>query len=190
MKNPLTLFLVVLILGTTVAGCGAQAAADGPPEINYGRDICIECGMIISDDRFAAAYRLDDGTEKLFDDLGDLILHAREAGELESVEVWVSDFHEKVLVSAEGAFFVPTLGVASPMGHGILAFEDHERAEATAHALEGEVIEWETVKALPVIGKLVGDHHHEHAEGDGMGDGDSGHDDQEHGDHGHDDHDH
>jgi copper chaperone NosL len=142
-----------------VSACGGVATASGPPDINYGRDICIECGMIIDDPRFAATYRLTDGTEKVFDDLGGLIVQGRETSELEGAEVWVSDFEEEVLINADGAFYVPTMGVTSPMGHGILAFSDESRAMEVAADLGGEVLDWETTQQLPVVDGLVGHHH-------------------------------
>jgi len=151
---------MLVVLALVVAACGGTAGASGPPEINYGRDICIECGMIIDDPRFAAGYRLSDGTEKTFDDLGGLIIQGREFDELQSAEVWVSDFEDKVLIAAADAFYVPTMGVNSPMGHGILAFSEESRAVAVATDLGGEVIGWEVVTELPVVEGLVG-HHHE-----------------------------
>ena len=158
MRRVRTVALVVLF-ALVGAGCGGAASADGPPEINYGRDICVHCGMMINDDRFAAAYTLGDGTEKKFDDIGGLLIHAREMGEVGEATVWVSDFDEKVLIDAKTAFFVPTLGVTSPMGHGILAFATRERAEAFAADLGGTVITWEEVLALPVDHGLLGEHH-------------------------------
>ena len=176
-KNALALALIT-ILAVAIAGCGGTAAASEAPEINYGRDICIECGMIIDDPRFAAAYRTADGTEKKFDDLGGLLITGRELGDLEGSRIWVSDFEEKTLIDARTAFFVPTLGVNSPMGHGILAFADRSRAEALAGDLDGEVIDWEMVLELPVIEGLVGHHHAEHDEMDDMDDmGDHDHED-------------
>jgi copper chaperone NosL len=160
------LLTVLVMVGLVLAACDS-GEAEGPPEINYGRDICIECGMIIDDPRFAAAYQLSDGTEKTFDDLGGLIVDGRESGVLTKADVWVSDFENEVLVEAKSAFFVPTLGVVSPMGHGILAFSDLSRAEATAEGLDGEVIRWDAVVGLPVIDGLVGDHHEEHEDHDG-----------------------
>lgn len=157
--------MLLAVLTILLAACGGATAA-GPPEINYGRDICIECGMIIEDPRFAATYRLDDGTEKIFDDLGGLIIKGRETGDLESgATVWVSDFDDEVLIESETAFYVPTMGVASPMGHGILAFSEESRALATAEDLGGEVITWETVLELPVMDGLVGHHHSDMDEG-------------------------
>lgn len=116
--------------------------------------------MIIEDPRFAASYRLDDGTEKLFDDLGGLIIEGRDSGALASgAVVWVSDFDDEVFIVSESAFYVPTVGVTSPMGHGILAFAEESRALKTAEDLGGEVITWETVVELPVMDGLVGHHH-------------------------------
>lgn len=162
-----TLWLLAAALMLLVVACGTGSAS-GPPEINYGRDICIECGMIIDDPRFAAAYTLEDGSEKKFDDLGGLIVHAREVGELDSAEVWVHDFETEDWLEATQAFYVPTLGVTSPMGHGILAFADKDRAVQTADVLGGEVISWAEVRELPVMEGLLGHHHDEDAEGSDM----------------------
>jgi len=154
----LRLFASLVLSGLVLTACGSSEKI-GPPEINYGRDVCIECGMIIDDPRFAATYRLDDGTEKVFDDLGGLIIRGRETDELESAAVWVSDFDEETLIDATTAFFVPTVGVTSPMGHGILAFEDENRAQVIAMDLGGEVIRWDTVVELEVVDGLLGSHH-------------------------------
>jgi len=150
--------LIVLAMALTAAGCAA-AEATGPPEINYGRDICIECGMIIDEARFAAAYRLPDGTEKIFDDVGGLIIQSRETGAVDSASIWVHDFETEEWIEAEAAFYVPTMAVPSPMGHGILSFADEERAMRFAHDLGGEVLRWEVVIDLPVVEGLVGHHH-------------------------------
>ena len=156
MRKRLAIFLLLAMVATA---CGQPASADGPPEINYGRDICIECGMIVDDARFAAAYRAADGTERVFDDLGGLIIYGRESGELAAASVWVSDFEQEVMIDAESAFYVPTLGIASPMGHGILAFSDRARADSTAADLDGQVITWAVAMELPVVEGLVGQHH-------------------------------
>lgn len=153
--------LVLTMLCLVSTACSDTGQADSPPEVNYGRDICIECGMIIDDPRFAAVYRLEDGTDRRFDDLGGLVLYGRETGELETALVWVSDFEDETLIDAETAHFVPTRGVASPMGHGILAFSERDRAEEMANSLDGEVIDWSTVKDLPVVDGLVGHQHDE-----------------------------
>ncbi|MCP3858472.1 MAG: hypothetical protein GY704_02370, partial [Phycisphaeraceae bacterium] len=68
---------VVVVLAGLTTSCSDRADANGPPEITYTRDICIECNMIISEPRFAAAYRLDDGEAKAFDGIGEMVKHGR-----------------------------------------------------------------------------------------------------------------
>ena len=150
--------IVVMVVALAAAAC-STAEATGPPEINYGRDICIECGMVIDEARFAAAYRLADGSENVFDDVGGLIIHGRETGDLAAASVWVHDFETEEWVEARDAFYVPTIAVASPMAHGILSFSDEERAMRFAEDLGGEVLGWEVVVDLPVVEGLVGHHH-------------------------------
>jgi copper chaperone NosL len=151
--------IAAVMLATLVAaGCG-EANATAPPEINYGRDICAACGMIVTEPRFATAYRPAGGTEKVFDDLGDMILYGREHGELETAAVWVHDFETEEWIEASDAFYVATTSTGTPMGHGILAFSDAERAQQAATDLDGEVITWDIVTHLPVENGLLGEHH-------------------------------
>ena len=152
---------LIVVASLLTAACNA-ADASGPPEINYGRDLCIECGMIISEAKFATAYRAADGAERIFDDVGDMIVYLEKTGEHAAPEsIWVHDFETEEWVAASDAHFVPTLSVASPMGHSIVAFSDMGRATAFAQSVDGEVIPWTTVAALPIVEGLVGEHHHE-----------------------------
>lgn len=151
--------VAALLLLTIIASACGQAEANGPPEINYGRDICTGCGMSVDDPRFATAYRPEAGTDKVFDDLGGMIIYARQSGELESSAAWVHDFETEEWIVADEAFYVPTGDVATPMGHGILAFSTRARADAFATGVGGEVITWDAVIELPVEDGLLGDHH-------------------------------
>ena len=148
------------MLGSLVAACGGAEAAAGPPEIKYGRDVCVECNMVISEARFAAAYRMGDGTEKKFDDIGGMLKHGRENSEIADAVAWVHDFHTEQWIEAQAAFYVPTRSVATPMAHGIVAFADLEIAREFAIGVDGEVIDWDTVLLLPIVDGLVG-HQHE-----------------------------
>lgn len=149
---------LVALLALVMSACGSSEAT-GPPEINYGRDICTGCGMTVDDPRFAAAYRPAEGTEKVFDDVGGMVIYGRDHGELETSKIWVHDYETEEWVAADAAFFVPTQSVPTPMGHGILAFASQERAEAFAADLGGTIISWEEVTALPVDDGLLGEHH-------------------------------
>lgn len=150
----------VMLLSVVLAACGAGSDASGPPDIQYGRDVCVQCGMIINEEKFAAAYTLDDGTEKSFDDVGGLVLHQRETGDSLNLDnTWVHDYETVEWVDVQNAYFVATLSVSTPMGHSILSFSDEERAQAFASSVGGEVVLWDVVFAMPAQDGLIGPHH-------------------------------
>ena len=61
-----------------LAGCGGAADTTQPPEILYGQDVCDECDMIISEEKYAAAYWTEEGEARRFDDVGEmLVFHGR-----------------------------------------------------------------------------------------------------------------
>lgn len=148
------------LLALTLGACAGAADAQGPPDITYGRDICLQCGMIINEEKLAAAYTLTDGTEKIFDDLGGLLLHQRATGDpIDPEHTWVHDFETAEQVDVANAYFVATLSVSTPMGHSIVAFTHEERAASFASDVGGEVIRWNAVFAMPERDGLVGSHH-------------------------------
>ncbi|MCZ7536641.1 MAG: nitrous oxide reductase accessory protein NosL [Acidimicrobiia bacterium] len=111
--------------------------------------------MIISDERYASAYRGADGAEHLFDDPGDLLSAAIEAGALEDAEVWVHDFDTKEWLGAESAFYVVGgEGFVSPMGWGIVAYADKTDAEASADDSRGRVVAWKDLVGMARSGDL------------------------------------
>lgn len=165
MRASLACLLAAVLLAT---GCGSSDAT-APPDIKYGRDLCTQCGMIIMEARFATAYRSDDGTEKKFDDLGGMVLHLRATGyDPDPSNVWVHDYETEEWITAAAAHFVPTLSVATPMGHSILAFADRGVADRFASDIDADVIDWMTVLVLPDTGGLVGDHHVVPSDGHGQ----------------------
>ena len=76
------------------------------------------------------------------------------------------DFETEEWLTVGEAFYVPTLSVATPMGHSILAFANEARATAFANDVDGEVILWDVVEELPAAEGLVGHHHMGHDEAD------------------------
>jgi copper chaperone NosL len=142
-------FLATALL--LVAACGQ---ADGPPEIAYGRDICDRCGMIISEPRWAAAYRLPDGAEYKWDDVGALLVDAQQRGELEGATVWVHDFESEVWLDAPTATYVVGAALVSPMAYGVAAFAEEERADALILAAGGKRMNWSELVELTKDGEL------------------------------------
>ena len=60
MRNILTITILLVLF---LAACTARASQPTPPKIHYGEDICTDCGMIISEPRFASAYAVEQEPE-------------------------------------------------------------------------------------------------------------------------------
>jgi len=133
----------LLLISMVATGCSNQAAASGPPEIVLGRDLCVSCGMLITEERFAAAYRID-GDERRFDDIGGMLLYGTESEELEAAsdDAWVHDWESRTWLRASNAWYVVAPGLVTPMGYGVVAFADRVAADAYAIERTGEVFNW------------------------------------------------
>ncbi len=135
--------LVAVLLA--VAACGSDQA--GPPSIEFGRDVCDECHMIISEPRYAAAYRDAAGTPSIFDDIGDMLDHGLSSGTLAEATVWVHDFDTEEWVEAADAWFVAGGDVQTPMAGQIVAFATEDGARRFAADDGGEVRTWKALVA-------------------------------------------
>ena len=133
---------VLLIAAIGVAVWAQREKPTGPPDITYGVDICYQCGMIISDPRFAAAYRLESDVARKFDDLGEM-LAALPKEEETIVEIWIHDFESEEWIDAKTAVYVHSDQLQTPMGFAIAAFSDAERAHAFARGWDGRVMTWD-----------------------------------------------
>jgi copper chaperone NosL len=118
------LFLSLLVL----VACGG-GAAEAPPEIRYGEDVCDQCHMIISEPAFATAYVSEDGATRRFDDIGEMFLYIAESGEAVR-EAWVHDFDDESWLKTDEATYVHDPALMTPMGWGLAAFRSAEQAQA------------------------------------------------------------
>lgn len=115
------LFIVIYI------GCRSGGNLDQPPTIQYGEDPCDECFMLINESRFAAGYVTNDGQTRRFDDIGCFLQYHKK--HQESVAYfWVTDFNTQKWINANKAFFVKSDSIQTPMGFGIIAFENEKTA--------------------------------------------------------------
>lgn len=147
-RPALALVGTLLFLGAVAGACGGTDP-DVPPEISYGRDVCDECGMIISEARFAAAYRRPDGDVRKFDDVGDMVVYGRKTGELSRARPWVHDYRTRKWLDARKAWYVASDAVDTPMGRGVVAFAKKSSAEAFAKERRGAVLDWKDLLARP-----------------------------------------
>ena len=136
MKRVLSLIILGFFLW---ASCTSNAPLGGPPSIFYGEDVCDECGMIISDSRFASGYTTKEGVSRKFDDIGGMFVFL-EKNEDDAISLWVPDYGNQNWVKASEAYFVVPGNIISPMGHGIIAFSDKQKASQTALKFEVEIL--------------------------------------------------
>jgi copper chaperone NosL len=146
MKTIIALIIAIFLIIALASGC-SRKPNDGPPQVRYGQDECALCGMIVSDERHAAALRaVVDGQTRdlLFDDVGDMIEYEQENPAARAIRRYVHDFETRQWVDAAHAKFVQDEKVHTPMGSGILAFADETRARTRGT----QVVQWGALQAL------------------------------------------
>lgn len=154
MKKTAFLLLFLFVL----AACAQGSAELKPPEIRYGETTCTDCNMIISDERFAAAYAYEVGAGRyqsaVFDDIGDMLRYADEHPEHTIAARYVHDYESKAWIDAATASYVVSDTLETPMASGIAAFSTADRAEALAYSLGSTVLTWDELKAMPRGGMM------------------------------------
>jgi len=159
----LKLWSMILLL--TLGACADAAKAEPtPPLIHYGEDMCEFCGMIISDERYAAGYVTREGQERIFDDLGGMFQTHLQRQE-DVAAFFVQDYDETAWIRAETAHYVLSDDLPTPMLSGLIACDSSEKAEALAAEWRGQVLTFNEVLAYyqasasePMAGE--GEHHH------------------------------
>ena len=139
--------IFVLLWAVLLSACGAQAGDPHPPELMLGSDTCEECGMLISEAKFAAATFTEDGHTHKFDDLAEMFVFQAKHPE-DVVKAWfVHDYNTGAWLRGETAFYVRSGEVRSPMNYGTAAFEIRAAAEAFAGKTGGVVFDFEEMRA-------------------------------------------
>ncbi|MBK8431978.1 MAG: nitrous oxide reductase accessory protein NosL [Chloroflexi bacterium] len=153
LRSSLPLLFLLIVLTLLQLACGRAPDLETPPEIVYGEDVCVECGMIISDPRFAAAYVTSAGDARLFDDIGDMLVYDQRMGEAVHA-YWVHDLHSEAWARAETATFVTQSNLNTPMGWGIVAFATAEDARLYVQASGGMMTTLAELQAAVANGSL------------------------------------
>lgn len=132
----LTLMLIALV------GCG-ESNPDAPPEIRLGDSICIECGMIVSDERFGTATIVEGyrGSQALiFDDYNCQRNFELKHPDLKIMTRWSRDYETLEWFHTGDGWFVESVQIRSPMASNLAGFAALERAETYSDTVEGRVI--------------------------------------------------
>ena len=141
MKLLIAVFAFVLL-----TACAAQDSGPQPPEIVYGQDVCDECGMLISDSKFAAGTLDLKGNAHKFDDIGGMLMYHMDHPESQVKAYFVHDYNTQTWLRGETAFYVRSAQVNSPMYDGIAAFVDRASADAFATRVQGMVYEFDELR--------------------------------------------
>jgi nitrous oxide reductase accessory protein NosL len=138
--------VATLALGALIFSSGCRNELDdGPPSIRLGDSLCIECGMIISDERFATATIVvgDRGNEPLlFDDFNCQMIFEAKQSELTIVDRWSHDYNAGTWLHTADAWFMRSEKLHTPMASHIAAFTSKDDAEAFAAPLDGETLDF------------------------------------------------
>lgn len=130
LSGRLEIFLLSsLFILAGLASCRQSADLQAPPEIIIGQDVCDQCGMLIGEAKYAAAYWTVDGQPRRFDDIGGMMAYYHVHDE-EVASFWVHDFVSEEWLPAEEATFLVDKGQQTPMGYGIVAFATAEQARS------------------------------------------------------------
>ena len=135
---------VVMTLGLLMVGAGCAKTEDaGPPEIRFGQDTCKACGMIIEDERYAAALVTvspSGAVEKYsFDDIGEMLEFAPPQGAQE-VRRYVRDVATRQWIDAGRATLVKSPTTQTPMGSGVVAYADAQAAQVAVKENGGTLV--------------------------------------------------
>jgi copper chaperone NosL len=135
---------IALAASTLAAGCD-RAPLTGPPELRVGRVECVECGMLVAEDRFCGASLVEhEGRREyvFFDDIGCMLDYEHDKqGRVRVLERYVRDYHTRAWVPGLDAAYVlaDRESLRTPMGSGIAAFADRAAALALAAEHSGVV---------------------------------------------------
>ncbi len=134
----------VFILGIVafgLAGCGGDEKGDGTPKISYGKETCVRCGMLITEERHTAVIVEANSAELHFDDTGEMVATFQERAVADRT-IWVHDFNSKEWIEGTQAYYVIDSQRKTPMATGVIAFGSKEEAIAFAGETTAPVLSW------------------------------------------------
>lgn len=128
---------------------GLAACSQEPQEIHYGSDECAHCQMLIMDAEFAGELISKTGKAFKFDAIECMAAFLQNKDEsAQEYTVWVHSFSTGSWLDANEAVFVQSEVVKTPMGAGLIAFENEDEARAHLETYPGTIISLEQLLRL------------------------------------------
>ncbi|MCA9291976.1 MAG: nitrous oxide reductase accessory protein NosL [Phycisphaerales bacterium] len=146
MRVTMTMMMTAVVV-LALTGCDRPAEEITAPRVHYGQDVCAECSMIISDDRFAGAIGLRrDGriVHLLFDDVGEML--AFDPGPNDGIRWFATDASTSAWLDAEAAVFLRSEKLMTPMGTGVGAYATRDAAERARTEYGGEILAFDAFR--------------------------------------------
>lgn len=133
-----------LTLTTLALLCSCdQGPKNAPPTIRLGYDVCAQCNMIISDQRWATATIVGGprGPEPvLFDDFNCQVNFEIGPPEQDILDRWSHDHATGEWIRTKDAHFLITPGMWTPMASSVAAFTLESDARATRETHGGDIV--------------------------------------------------
>jgi len=145
MKNVFKL-LVVFLIAAIISGCSQE-----PQPIEYDKDSCTHCMMLITDAKYGAELITTKGKCFKFDAVECLAQYILEnkADELDNASLWITDFTKPShFINAKTAFYLQNEKFHSPMGFNVLAVEDENELKKIKDEHGGKELNWEKLVEL------------------------------------------
>lgn len=117
-----------------VSGCAAEKVSH--PEIIPDISSCSECGMLISDIRFAAYLKSE--RIEIFDDVGCMATFVI-SNQIQPEIIEVKDYDNSEWIHATEAVFIKTKSIRTPMNYNFTAFK---KESSFLNHLQTENISW------------------------------------------------
>ena len=145
-------FIALAATGVVAVGVAAGVALlpteerrIGPPTLRYGADRCAYCGMLISDARFAAAWRDVAGKDQRFDDIGCMVNAARQHDPGAGTAWFVHDYRDESWLDAAAATYVLSDAIKTPMAYKLAAVSTSDAAAVLIRG-GGTASAWDAVR--------------------------------------------
>lgn len=141
---------IMVAAALLLVACASAPAQPEPAKIRFGETMCAECGMIISEVKFASSFAYQESpgryTSLAFDDIGDMLAYMRSHAEIVPDGAWVHDYESEEWIDATTAFYVTSEQIRSPMGHGVAAFASSDAAATFAATIDATVSDWDALR--------------------------------------------
>ncbi|WP_243825736.1 nitrous oxide reductase accessory protein NosL [Flavobacterium covae] len=122
-----------------------SCGSDKPQSIKLNIDSCDFCKMTISNPQFSCQIITDKGRCYKFDDLSCLLQYIRNT---KIKAVYVSDYLNKNMISANDGFFVKHINFKSPMNGNIACFSNLKESKKYQSKLHTDVLNWKELTQI------------------------------------------